>query len=1067
MKNYLVSVFALFSMGVGLHAANTGDVWVMPCTELQENYQNFPAEENNRVVLGRGETEHIQLVFSTIPKEEITLSTSSSPQEFGVQYRILREIDGFDDALVPFESKTKAEKSTTVVWLTFETPRDARPGTYDYSVNVKSIRNNVTLNFKVRVADYEIPLTPSIPSEFCVDIDNLPENGSDEQKELWTEFLLTRRIDPYYGKIIDPSIWRWDNCFSPWPWDDPRSQKLLQDKRFCRFALPCLVDDEEILRMCADMKEKGYFDRCYFYIWDEPKTPAHYEQIAKESAHILSLEPEAKMLVPISSSLIEGENKWDYKYTFDFLTPYVKILPISAEEYKCQNSVAQDFRKMIEPRAEWWTYVCCGPVGVQPNFLFSQTPFHNRAIMWRVYKENETGFLYWGVNRYRMEPFAFDRSLDAVGDGGLVFPGYMFGVKEPIASARLERWKEGQEDYELLKIVEGKVGRQNAEKILEQVYRSPSDYTRNSGEIEAFREKLIQIAETYDSFGQVLIRGEQYLVDTLNAYIPGPGCEYSHIRIDELPIEAHVLKVDLQNPNTRVKTFLGNDLIEGLETVSSACDRYTTGTADAFAGINGDFFNISAHKEFPIGAPRGGCVSEGIIQREPRSMEWAFAAIDDNNKPILDNMAFSGSVVSLKAPIASYTFNDVNLPRTDCYSCDMTFYNEFAGGYTRMDENAEIGDKLKTEVFFKLADGQAWKINSPITCIVTRIIKDTEGKNALKPGEAALSGIDQAKGFLDKLTVGQKLKINMTIKTAGNETPAIREMIGGNSLLMKDGVIMECNFNDSYNNVLYPRTGVGCSADGRWLYLMVIDGRQAHSRGVYSDEMCDLFRSAGASDVVGFDGGGSTGMVVNHTVVNRPSDGQERAVTNGWLLQTTTPVDWEIVRLAFNYWNKEQINSLSLPLRLMGYNQYNVLVDSDLSPVTWSCSPELGHIEGETLILKGTDIKGTVTGTYNGMSVSRHFNFGETTGLESVSKWSRNVKFYKDKSANLFYLSQDGNGPCKMAYALYTLDGHCMRQGESELSGTYCFDFTDMPSGLYLLKVNMEMESFTFKLIIR
>ena len=92
-------------------------------------------------------------------------------------------------------------------------------------------------------------------------------------------------------------------------------------------------------------------------------------------------------------------------------------------------------------------------------------------------------------------------------------------------------------------------------------------------------------------------------------------------------------------------------------------------------------------------------------------MEWAFAAIDDNNKPILDNMAFSGSVVSLKAPIASYTFNDVNLPRTDCYSCDMTFYNEFAGGYTRMDENAEIGDKLKTEVFFKLADGQAWKIN--------------------------------------------------------------------------------------------------------------------------------------------------------------------------------------------------------------------------------------------------------------------------------------------------------------------------------------------------------------------
>lgn len=86
-------------------------------------------------------------------------------------------------------------------------------------------------------------------------------------------------------------------------------------------------------------------------------------------------------------------------------------------------------------------------------------------------------------------------------------------------------------------------------------------------------------------------------------------------------------------------------------------------------------------------------------------MDWAFATIDYTNKPTLDNMSFEGSVTSMKAPISSYRFYDVNLPRTDCYSCDLTFYNEFAGGYTRMDENADIGDKLKTEVFFKPAEG--------------------------------------------------------------------------------------------------------------------------------------------------------------------------------------------------------------------------------------------------------------------------------------------------------------------------------------------------------------------------
>ena len=1066
MKKYLILVVSWLLLGSGQLVKEASDnVWVLPCTELLENYQDFPAKEWNEVVLGKGETEHLQVVLNTIPKEKITIS-SSIPEAFNVHYRMLTDIDGYKDALVPFVSTIQATGSTSVVWLTFETPRNSQPGTYEYTVSIKTLRNSINLKFKVRVADYEIPLTPSIPSEFCIDIDNLPDNGSDEQKELWNEFLLSRRIDPYYGKLIDRNTWRWDNCFSPWPWDDPRSRKLLQDKRFCRFALPCMLEDDELLRMCNDMEEKGYFDRCYFYIWDEPKTPEHYEQIAKESAHILSLKPNAKMLVPISSFLVEGEHKWDYDYTFDFLTKYVKIFPIAAEQYNCENSGAEKFRKLVEPRAEWWTYVCCGPTGVQPNFLFAQTPFHNRAIMWRVWKEQETGFLYWGVNRYRLNPFAFDTSLNAVGDGGLVFPGDLFNIKEPVASARLERWKEGQEDYELLKMVEDKAGRHVAEKILEQVYKSPSDYTRSSAEISSFRKKLIEIIETYNPSNQVIIRGEQHQVDTLNTYIPGPGCDYVHIRIEDMPIEAHILKIDLQNPHTQIRTFLGKNTIEGLERVSAACDRYSSETADAYAGINGDFFNIKAHNELPIGAPRGGCIADGVVQREPRNMDWAFATIDYTNKPTLDNMSFEGSVTSMKAPISSYRFYDVNLPRTDCYSCDLTFYNEFAGGYTRMDENADIGDKLKTEVFFKPAEGYKWKVNAPVACIITRIIKDTEGHNALEAGESALSGIAQAKTFLDKLTIGQKLNIKMTIKTPQNETPFIKEMIGGNSLLMKNGILTDCNFNDSYNNVLYPRTGVGCSADGKWLYMMAIDGRQEHSRGVYTDEMCDLFRSLGAANVVGFDGGGSTGMVVNHAVVNKPSDGNERAVTNGWLLQTSAPVDKNIVRMDFNYWNKEQITSGSIPLKVMGYNQYSVLTDTDITGAVLSCSPGLGYIKDRTLILNGPEKKGTVTATINGISVTRYLNLSISTGINQTIKTATPIEFYRAPDSNVFYLTKKNTDLCKIAYSLYTINGICLKQEVTEFTDNIRLDFTDISSGIYILRVNMASENHSFKLII-
>ena len=1069
MKKYFVLIATLIVLSLPVRTmAETGNVWVMPCTEIVANYQDFPAKEYNQVVLGRGETEHVQLVFSTIPTQDITVTSSSSLPAIDVQYRIVREIDGFDDALVPFESSVKAEATTSVVWLTFETRRDCPVGTYDYSVKVKTVGVDAVVNFKIRVADYEIPLTPSIPSIFSIDIDNIPDNGSDRQKELWTEFLLSRRIDPYYSKLVDKGAWRWDNCFSPWAWDDPRSLALLEDERFCRFALPFMLEDEEIDRMCSYMKQEGVFDRCYFYIWDEPKKTSHYDQIAELSSHLHSIDSDAKMLVPVSSYLIEGDHKWDYNYTFDFLSQYVEILPVAAEEYKGQNAKAEEFRDMIEPRSEWWTYVCCYPKGGQPNFLLEGTPFHTRAIMWRVWREQESGFLYWGVNRYQVNPFEFDRSLDAVGDGALVFPGGLFGIEEqPIASVRLEQWKEGQEDYELLKLVEQKIGRENAERVLNRVYRTPTDFANSSEEIEDFRNSLIQIMEAEDLSTPVVIRGELCEIDTLNAYVPGPGCEYVHIRIDNLPVEAHILKLDLQNPYSQVKTFLGQDVIDGLETVSSACDRYTTTSSDAYAGINGDFFNIAAHHEYPLGAPRGGCASDGVIQREPRSIEWAFAAIDYDNKPILNNLEFEGSVVSLKAPISSYTFNDVNLPRTDCYSCDMTFYNEFAGGYTRMDENANIGDKLKTEVFFKLSDGQSWEINAPKTCVVTRIIKDTNGHNALEEGESALSGIDGAKEFLDNLTVGQKLKINMTIRTADGEAPKIKEMVGGNSLLMKDREIMDCNFTDSYNNVLYPRTGIGSSADGRWLYLMAIDGRQSHSRGVYADEMCDLFRCFGASDVVGLDGGGSTGMVVNHAVVNKPSDGEERAVTNGWLLRTSAPFDEEIARIAFNYWNKAQINSLTIPLNVLGYNQYDVLIDPDLSLVTFSCSSGLGHIEGETLFIDGPERKGTVTASYNGLTVSRYLNLGDPTHIQSVLNSESAIKFYKDASSNRYCLTKNDTDQCRLNYTLYTISGDNVRQGSDDFVNSYCFDFAGVPSGIYLLRVNWADDAYTFKLVIR
>lgn len=87
-----------------------------------------------------------------------------------------------------------------------------------------------------------------------------------------------------------------------------------------------------------------------------------------------------------------------------------------------------------------------------------------------------------------------------------------------------------------------------------------------------------------------------------------------------------------------------------------------------------------------------------------------------------------------------------------------------------------------------------------------------------------------------------------------------------------------------------PRTALGLNKNGRWLTLMVVDGRQeGYSEGVTFPELGELLISYGVYTGVNLDGGGSSTMVIKGAdgkprVLNSPIDlnvpGRERQVAN-------------------------------------------------------------------------------------------------------------------------------------------------------------------------------------------
>ena len=66
-----------------------------------------------------------------------------------------------------------------------------------------------------------------------------------------------------------------------------------------------------------------------------------------------------------------------------------------------------------------------------------------------------------------------------------------------------------------------------------------------------------------------------------------------------------------------------------------------------------------------------------------------------------------------------------------------------------------------------------------------------------------------------------------------------------------------------------PRSAIGYTKDNR-LIMMVVDGRQVDSRGVYLEELAMMMKYFNCIEAINLDGGGSSSMVADMRLLNRP-----------------------------------------------------------------------------------------------------------------------------------------------------------------------------------------------------
>ncbi|MEU1724813.1 phosphodiester glycosidase family protein [Nonomuraea sp. NPDC005692] len=281
------------------------------------------------------------------------------------------------------------------------------------------------------------------------------------------------------------------------------------------------------------------------------------------------------------------------------------------------------------------------------------------------------------------------------------------------------------------------------------------------------------------------------------------------------------------------------------------------GRSRAVAAVNGDFFDINNS-----GAAQGIGVQDGTLVQSPAAGHDNAVAVTGDGVGRVLKMYFEGTATpSGGAPIALTQFNQM------VQNGGVGLFTPLWGSYNRA--RAVEGAATVTEVV--LVDG-----------VVTEV-RNAAGTGPIPAGTTILLGRDAGAAALSALKAGDRVDVKYQPKASDGST--VKAAVGGNYVLVKDGVVQ-----NSTDAAAHPRTAVGFSADGRKMYLLTVDGRQADSRGVTLNELAAMMVDLGAANALNLDGGGSSTLLAREPgsagvqVENSPSDGGERHVPNGLAL---------------------------------------------------------------------------------------------------------------------------------------------------------------------------------------
>ncbi len=351
------------------------------------------------------------------------------------------------------------------------------------------------------------------------------------------------------------------------------------------------------------------------------------------------------------------------------------------------------------------------------------------------------------------------------------------------------------------------------------------------------------------------------------------------------PVRAYVARMAIQDDpadpiDVTLESAIGRGYLGGLETVRGMAARYEDAIdfwgsnwgnrSDILVAVNGSYFGGAD-------TPENGMVQSGWYAKRFEDLNGGSGLVWTLSRQVFIDDCIVHRVIKQILRIdgdsgSGFLISGINTARSND---DIILYTPQYGLRTPdQTTGVEIVVRLTRPLLIL-----PYSAGNPASAVVGTVdeIRESSGSTLIHFDELVLSvGEAQRESLLAALSIGSTLRFNQEITSLSRNCSSSANLpwtkaytsLGAALHLLANGVAYPPASDATYA----PRTAL--AYDANYLYLIVVDGRQPdYSVGMTFQELATFIRDTlGARDAVAQDGGGSSTMVVNGQVVNRPSD---------------------------------------------------------------------------------------------------------------------------------------------------------------------------------------------------